>query len=304
MHIRQLETFVNLAKTLNYAATARTMYVSQPAVTQQIARLEQELGVKLFMRNTRKVEITAAGRAFYEDCTDILSRLDNAMARARGYARRFNESLRLGCGSDVAVRQLDQLLSLYLSVMPDVHPYVLHDDPVSTLGKLVRRELDVAFAARSKHLSPPGVAFQRLFDGEFVCIMPEGHPMAAFGSITLSNLVGQSLIFLEEDNCPPEMREVQDQIAVMAPESIVYYSGSALVSATMIKAGIGMAVMPDFACPDISGICVRPMAGLGKIPYGVFWIRQDEDEKIRTLVKCAVQVYAGATDDAGRRTPA
>ena len=303
MHTRQLETFVNLAKTLNYAATARALYISQPAVTQQIARLEQELGVKLFERDTRKVELTAAGRAFCEDCKDILSRLDNAMARARGYARRFSDSIRIGCSSDAAVRQLDRLLSLYLKVMPDVHPYVLHDDPVSTLGKLTHRELDVAFGARSRHLNPPGITFRELFRGRFVCVMPTGSPLAACDAIALSDVAGQSLIFLEEDSCPPEMREVQDQIALMAPESIVYYSGSALVSATMIKAGIGMAVMPNFACPDLPDICVRPMEGLGEIPYGAFWIERDEDERVRSLIDCAAKVYSDEPGEHGSRTP-
>ncbi len=291
MYTRQLETFVSLAKTLSYATTAKAMYISQPAVTQQIAKLEQELGVRLFVRDTRKVALTAAGSVFYEDCRDILSRLNNAKARAKNYARQFQSALRVGCGSNAAIEHLDKLLRLYRHRMPDVHPYVLHGDPVTMLSRLFRKELDVAFGVNAARAIPADAAFQKLLDGRFVCVMPPDAPLARRDRVTIDDLEGQSLIFLEEENCPPEMREVQDRIALRAPDSIVYYSGSALVSATMIKAGIGMAVMPDFACPELDGVCIKPMEEFGTVAYGLFWGKRSDSAQIREFVACAMEVY-------------
>lgn len=289
MNKHQLETFAHLAKTLSFAETARALYVTQPAVSQQIARLEDEVGVRLVDRSGRRVELTAAGRLFAADCEDILSRLDGAIARARDQDARFTGSLRVGCGNFAAISRLDKILERFTKRMPDAHLYIAHDGAVETWSAFAQGSLDAAFGARRAD-APAGTAFTKLADGGFVCVMP-GNRLAEKPSISLAELAGESLIFLEDSCCPPEMRDAQMQILRRCPGCAVYYSGSALVSATMIKAGIGAAVMPDFAQPVFDGVSTAAVPELGHVELGVYW--REDSTPAREFARCAEEVFRG-----------
>lgn len=287
MNKHQLETFVHLAKTLSFAETARALYVTQPAVSQQIARLEDEVGVQLIDRSGRRTELTAAGRLFAADCEDILSRLDGAVARARDQDARFTGSLRVGCGNFAAISRLDKILKRFTQRVPDVHLYIAHDGAVETWSAFVQGSYDVAFSARRPDV-PAGTEFTKLADGSFICVMP-GDRLADKPSVSLSELAGESLIFLEDSCCPPEMRDAQTQVLRSCPGCAVYYSGSALVSATMIKAGIGAAVMPTFAQPVFEGVSTAAVPELGTIELGVYW--RADHPAAREFATCAAEVF-------------
>ena len=94
---RQREIFIGLAKTRSYSIVAERMHMSQPTISYQIKKLEEELGYALFIRDTRSVDLTSAGLTFYEDCKGILDRLNSAISRARNTAQQFHASLSIGC---------------------------------------------------------------------------------------------------------------------------------------------------------------------------------------------------------------
>lgn len=284
----QLETFAHLAKTLSFAETARALYVTQPAVSQQIARLEDEIGVQLIDRSGRRIALTAAGKMFATDCEDIISRLDGAIARARSQDARFTESLRIGCGNFAAISRLDKILRLFSERLPNAHLYVAHNGAVETWSAFAQGSLDAAFSARRSDVGA-GSAFTKLADGNFICVMP-GDRLASKAAISLDELAGESLILLEDSCCPPEMRDAQNQMLHRCPGCAVYYSGSALVSATMIKAGIGAAVMPDFAQPVFEGVSTAVVPELGRVELGVYW--REGSAAAQEFARCAAEVFA------------
>lgn len=291
MNKRQIETFVTLAKSLNYARTARILYLSQPGVTQQIKKLEEEIGVKLFDRTRKKVELTAAGRQFSEDCQEILSRLNNAISRAQSHAHQFQSSLRVGYSGN-AMKKINLILRKYHQSMPDVHVYVSIGDPLTTMAMFERGELDVIYNAHSGASDVnEAVSYRELFVSRFICVLPPGHRLKDHEEIFVDDLASEELIFLERKNCPPEMAYVQETIKERIPESIVYYSGSADVSTMMIEAGFGIAVMPEFAYRNEGKLPYRPVGGFPSISYGIFWKKADKSDKIRKLVECSAEIY-------------
>lgn len=291
MNKKQLETFSCLAKTLNYAATSQLMYLSQPAVTQQIKALEEELGVKLFIRNTRKVELTAAGRVFYDDCQHILSRLDNAIVKARNYDRQFSNTLHIDCGNNMVITRLDQVLVKYRQSMPDIQLHITNSDPLRSLHSFLREEVDVIFGVYDKTSLSDSIHFDPLFQGQFVCVLPERSKNCEKPYLTIEDLKGEDLIFLERNCCPSEMQRIQDIIMNQIPDSILYFSSSSSISATMIQAGIGSAVMPNFACPEKPGLVVKPLMGFEDIPYGIFRRKKDNSHKTLRFIQVAQEVY-------------
>ena len=291
MNIAQLKTFVNLAKTLNYSETARALFISQPAVTQQIARLEAELGVRLFERSRRGVALTAAGKAYYEDCVDAVTRLEAARARAKNQAEHETETLRIGCAIWAFILRLDKLVARLRRLAPNVRVGIVPAETESLIGDLAREELDVVFAAQTARVPSPGVAFEKLFDGRLVCVAPASSPLAETESVTLADLDGQTLLLLEDGRCPAEMRDVQSTVALAAPHSPVLYNASEFIGATLAAGGVGIAPMPDFVCPALDGIVRVPVADYAPIPFGVYYSKRDGSAKTRAAVEAAKGLF-------------
>lgn len=289
----QLETFVCLAKTLNYAKTARIMFLSQPAITQQIKALEAELGAGLFIRSTRKVQLTAAGEVFYADCQDILSRLENTVVKLRRCDACFRESLRVNCGDLLSLSRMDEVLRRFAARMPHIHLYLDYDgDAVSSVKRFLEGKADVAFGARHAMLDKEALGFHMLRKGRFQCVMPSGSPLACQESVGWKDFSGENLILMEKEYCPPELQEIQEELGKACQESVAYYSSSVLASIKMIQAGLGIAVMPDFACPDCEGICLRPVRDVEELEYGIFWKKKESSAKIQCFVECVGEAMA------------
>src|SRR6202522_1907235 len=96
MELRQIRSFLSIAETLHFGRTAELIHLSQPALSLQIRALEEEVGVRLFERNRRKTTLTAAGLAFREDASGVVSQLDQAIRRARLAADGKLGHLRIG----------------------------------------------------------------------------------------------------------------------------------------------------------------------------------------------------------------
>lgn len=102
MELRYLRYFVTVARERHFTKAAKALGISQPPLSQQIKRLEEEVGTPLFRRLTRGVELTEAGKAFYEDACEILALSDIAVEKVRGIARGLNGNLSIGITSSDA----------------------------------------------------------------------------------------------------------------------------------------------------------------------------------------------------------
>ena len=102
MELRYLRYFVAVAEARNFTRAARELGISQPPLSQQIQRLEREIGTPLLRRLTRGIELTEAGESFYEDACQILALSDAALEKTKGIARGMNGRLALGITSSNA----------------------------------------------------------------------------------------------------------------------------------------------------------------------------------------------------------
>ena len=119
MELRYLRYFVAVARTRHFTQAAKELGISQPPLSQQIQRLEREVGTPLFRRLTRGVELTEAGESFYEDARQILAMSDAALEKAKGIARGMNGSLSLGItSSDAFHRKSSRCCTVFSSTTP------------------------------------------------------------------------------------------------------------------------------------------------------------------------------------------
>ena len=203
MELRHLRYFVAVAEAGNFTRAAEALGISQPPLSQQIQRLEHELGSPLFRRLTRTVELTPAGQVLYEDAIKILKMSDAAFEKARSVGRGLSGSLRIGFASSTALNpQVFSLLHSFREHYPmiNLHPGELHMSAL--VNELLKGSIDLAFirlpCARSHELE-----FRVMDTEQMVVALPAKHPLAGKAELSsLAELADETLIIFPREISP------------------------------------------------------------------------------------------------------
>ena len=185
MELRYLRYFVAVAEARHFTKAAKELGISQPPLSQQIQRLEREIGTPLFRRLTRGVELTEAGESFYEDACQILALSDAALEKTKGIARGLNGRLSLGItSSDAFHPQIFSLLQQFQQSYPGVTLHQVEGNMATLMGALGEAELDIAFVRLPCESSK---AFNlRIIDQEpMVIALARSHPLSSHRELTL-----------------------------------------------------------------------------------------------------------------------
>lgn len=182
MNTSQLECFVRVAETRNFQQTAEALHISQPAVSKQIAALENELGARLFLRTTRTVSLTPAGETFLPDARNILRLTYHARQMIVENKQRAGHMLRIGYSDPNELIHMGEVLSRLRERYADFTPLLVYNKWDANVAQLESGQVDVCFAlADGKRHGK--LQFQSLGNGPLVCVLPKGHPLAHLPSI-------------------------------------------------------------------------------------------------------------------------
>ncbi|MEU7061458.1 LysR family transcriptional regulator [Streptomyces sp. NPDC046197] len=194
MELRQLTYFVTVAEELHFGRAAERLHIVQSAVSQQIQRLERELGAELFDRSPRRVRLTGAGERLLPEARAVLAAADRARAAVAP-----PPGLRIGTSTGLGAH-LDRVLAAFAERAPDV-PVELFSLPVAErLDRVAAGQLNAAFVRGAE--PPPGVRVLPLWSDPLVAALPAGHPLAARPEIDLAELAGLPLTLTQRRNNP------------------------------------------------------------------------------------------------------
>lgn len=191
MDLQQLRYVVEVAATASFTRAAERCFVTQSALSHQIAALERELGQRLFVRSSRGVRPTEAGEAFLAHARIAVRAAADAREAADMAAGELRGNLRLGVIPTVTAVDVPETIARFRAI----HPQVRVELTVGNSDVLTRRvrdgELDAAFLGLRAESEPAGVAAQRLAEEGLVAVVPAGHPLSSRRrSIRLADLAG------------------------------------------------------------------------------------------------------------------
>ena len=272
--VRQLECLVAVSKHLNFRAAARECHISQPALSAQVARLEEILGVTLFERNRRRVLLTPVGEVVTERAKRLLADLDDLDVVARAHADPLAGQLRLGVIPTIAPYLMPRVLPTLRAVCPNLELLLREEQTARSLELLGEGKLDAVLLALEAELGE--VSTLPLFRDPFVFAAAAGHPLAQRKSVKTADLQSQRVLLLEDGHC------LKDQAwAICQAEgvkSIVDFRATSLGTlAQMVSTGAGITLLPQLSLPTVGklpGLVVRPFAK--PVPYrtiGLVWRR-------------------------------
>ena len=201
MLYQRIRTFLEVANCLSFSQAASNLYISQQAVTKQIAALEQELGVKLFYRTTRQVTLTPAGSILRDDFTQINRQIGDSIRRARELDASGKELLRVGFLSalsrkDIILPVTDYLIKGY----PESELEIQLMDFIALRNSLLDNKLDFCVTTSNDWELWPGVQTTVLQRKQFQVVYSARHPLARSREIALEDLAQYTQLVLPNEN--------------------------------------------------------------------------------------------------------
>ena len=220
MELRHLRYFVTVAAELHYARAARRLFISQPALSQQIRSLEGELGFKLLQRNSRGVQLTPEGEAFLAEAKTVVRDADHAADVARALAKGATGHLRLSHLRTMPVGLPERVVSEYQRRYPGVEIIPESGSTEQNIERLRGGQLDLAFVLALLE-NAPELGCMAVSTEPFVVAMPNAHPLSRRRRIRREDLAGVPLVYYPRHNSPAFYDSSLSQVyGAVAPEIV------------------------------------------------------------------------------------
>jgi LysR family hydrogen peroxide-inducible transcriptional activator len=245
MELHQLRYFVAVAELGHFTRAAERCLVAQPSLSQQISKLEKELGRPLFDRLGRVVRLTEAGRTFYDQAVAILAAVEEARRQVIDASGEQGGSVAVGAIPTVAPFLLPSLASAFQRRYRGSRVVIFEDLTAHVVENCLRGELDVGVLALP--IVDPRLHVEPLFEEELLLALPVGHPLTKKRRVTTDDLNGQAFILLNEMHCLG-----QQIVAFCNQEScspfMVCRSAQLLTVQELVSVGHGVSLLPAMAC--------------------------------------------------------
>src|SRR6201993_2879656 len=248
MELRHLRYFVAVAETQNILrASTQKLHVSQPAVSRQIRDLESELGVQLFKRTGKAVNLTDAGRVFLREARAVLERTNEAVQNVRDFAQAGETELHVGFAPTPSGHILSATMRAFQKAMPNVH-VKLHDWSNEEIAVGLRDgRLKVALIARATERGPfHDFRFEELLREHVRLAVPPDHSFAQRRSVSLADAVQEPFVGLTREDFPDYHGYLAALFAPVKNKPRVIEEHDSMTSVVAaVQAGTGVAVAGD-----------------------------------------------------------
>jgi len=261
VNLRALQYLVKLAELQHFSRAAEACFVSQPTLSTQIRKLEEELGVQLVERAPRNVQLTPVGKEIAERARHVLRDVEQILVAARRSRDPETGTLRLGLFPTLAPYLLPHVVPGIRARFPKLRLELAEEKTADILHLLDRGALDAGLLALP--VDDDSLEREVLFEEPFVVAMPESHPLADRDSVELRDLDGSELLLLEDGHC---LRDQALEVCALAGarERVDFHATSMETLRQMVAADVGVTLMPVLAVkPPIANtgnIVLRPFA--------------------------------------------
>ncbi|HZQ67304.1 MAG TPA: LysR substrate-binding domain-containing protein [Terriglobales bacterium] len=285
MELRHLRYFVAVAEERNFSRAALKLHIAQPPLSQQIRSLEHDLGVQLLLRNSRGVELTAAGKHFLGEAQQILAQADRAKYLARRVAQGQAGCIQVACGPIASLAVLPPVLARFRQSHPQVDLQV-HDmltDPA--LDALLRGSVDVVFGLAP--FESEGVQSEIVYRDRLTVAVPKGHALSRLSRVDLRDCAGEQFVVIARSTSTRayEMGMELCRRAGFRPE-VIHEVNGIQSQLTLISAGFGFGLVPSSVKVIGSGVTFLPLPEtVPTVDLAVGWKVNDESPIVGSFLQ-------------------
>jgi len=261
MNFRALQYFVKLAELKHFSKAANACFVSQPTLSTQIAKLEDELGVSLIERAPRNVMLTPIGEDIAHRARHVLRDIEHIKDAARRSKDPQTGNIKLGIFPTLAPYLLPHVIPAICQKYPELRLQLAEEKTEDILNMLDQGRLDAGLLALP--VEKIGMDMEIIFEEPFVMAMPASHRLTEMQFISMKDLEGEELLLLEEGHC---LRQHALAVCALAGahERVDFHATSMETLRQMVAANTGVTLMPMLSVkPPIAStdnIVLRPFA--------------------------------------------
>ncbi|MFD7505947.1 LysR family transcriptional regulator [Streptomyces sp. NPDC059850] len=260
MDLQQMRYVLAVAETTSFTRAAERCHIVQSALSHQVARLEKELGARLFERTSRRVRLTPAGEAFLPAARQALEAAERARAEVAAATGEVRGRLAVGSIPTVAAVDLPAVLRDYRLRYPQVR-ISLRTGPSEELIEQVRDgRLDAAFLGVQPGFRPQGVRDQELDHGQHVAVVAPGHPLATEHEVDLRVLADEVFVDFADGSAARAQSDEAFAAAGLRREVAFEVSGVEFM-ARLVRHGLGIALLPATFAAELPGLRSVPVTG-------------------------------------------
>ena len=258
MEVHQLRYFCAVARQGTFTRASEVEHVAQPSLSQQILKLEAELGSRLFDRLPRAAKLTVFGKAFLPKAERILRELEEAKTELLEMAGNEKGDVVVGIIPTIAAYLLPKLLRGFAAPHPLIAVKIVEDITPALLLRLHDGTIDMAIVALP--IAGGGLAIEELFEEQFYAVLPKTHRHASRTSISLAELNREPFLLLKEGHCFRDSLIAACRKSKVTP-SVVFESGQFASILAMVSAGMGVSAVPAMAVQPQAGCKFIPISG-------------------------------------------
>ncbi len=287
MELRHLRYFATVAEELNFGRAALRLNITQPPLSQQIKALEQELGVELFARTNRKVELTNAGRVFLGEARAILHRSDRAVLMSQRAHRGEAGQLSIATGEVAMYSVLPRILSAFHKMYPAVSITIRKSLTGGSVKALKQDEIDCAFVLPP--IREEGIVHEVIMEEAMVCVLPARHRLAQAASVSIREIADEPMIVISRQLGGGLWQKIASAFydAGTLPKVTHEVAGTEL-ALMLVRCRFGIAIMPaSVAKAEHIGSVAKPLrTRISKLQLAIAWAEANPSPILGNFISC------------------
>ena len=256
-----------IAEEQSFTRAAQRCFVVQSALSRQIKSLESELGVRLFARTSRKVEVTPAGEAFVKQARLCLQAAERAKASAAAAHGQIRGPLTIGVIPTVTAVDIAAVLGAFRRSYPEVGVHVRTGGSDEFLRRIAAGELDVGFLGLTEGVTPRGVQTRELSQERLVAVLSERHRLAGRRRLRLKDLADEPFVDFPEGSSGREQSDLAFDRARLRREVSLEVNTADLLTG-LVRQGLGVALVAPSVAREAPGcVCIPVSDGPVRVEY-------------------------------------
>ncbi|MRW94657.1 LysR family transcriptional regulator [Duganella sp. FT80W] len=263
MDLRTLRSFLVLAEEGHFGRAAERLHIVQPALSMQIRALEEELGGPLFLRTSRRVELTDAGRLLQLEAQRTLTQAEHAKQSVSRMMRGELGRVRVGfAGNAVLSGKLSHDLRSFHAAYPDAELVVRESAPQAQMAAILAGELDLGYTPDHGLELAPSLQAEKIGNWRFVAALSDTHPLAARRELTAKMIATQPLVLYAANQMDEALLAALRPLLAQEPK-VAHRAATTLGVLALVTAGLGIALVPDpMEQLRLPNIVYKPLRGL------------------------------------------
>jgi DNA-binding transcriptional LysR family regulator len=286
MDLKQLRYFVSVAERLNFTEAAMEHFVAQSAISKQISNLEELIGVQLFIRNRRTVQLTQAGTQLLKDSRSVIARYEEAISNARLAGNGLSGSIKIGyLGLEKIF--LPRLINQFSKKYPDVNIELIQDTRDTLNSSLKLGDIDIGFTLSLSMDRYPEILSRKISNIPFTVVMNGDHPLACHRTISITSIASEPIIVINQEVSPDGFKHLVELFIKfgLSPNIIQECSNYETVL-LMVEAGIGISILPiAMVNPPSTLRFIELEENVEEIDFIIAWNRNNHNPLVPLFIK-------------------